>query len=134
MRKTARSSHYTLEHENGTILLYIDRNHEINGYFHSIEYYSLLCFCCWGCFCTLWNIEKLKTDGNTTEFWYRIIESVVFFSLCNLSFEWFPGRAIYLIRDALKITWLVLNQKNSLSFMSNEANIVLVTECSSLKI
>lgn len=27
------SSHYTLEHENGKILLYIDRNHESMGIF-----------------------------------------------------------------------------------------------------
>lgn len=33
VRKTATISHYTLERENGKILLYIDRNHESMGIF-----------------------------------------------------------------------------------------------------
>lgn len=33
MRKTAKISHYALEHENGIVLLYIDRNHESMGIF-----------------------------------------------------------------------------------------------------
>lgn len=68
MRKTANISQYTLEHENGKILPYIDRNCEAMSIFIlesitvSSSVFLLLRF--WF-FCPFSSIGKLKTDVNS---------------------------------------------------------------------